>query len=256
MRRGPAHFTDIAGSGEQGLEALLEGLQQELGYRFRDPDLLRRALTHPSYVAEHRYDRLGDNQRLEFLGDSVVDFVAAAWVFRRYPEFDEGPLTRLRIAMVRTEALAQLARQVGIPAVLRLGYGEEEMGGRDRDTNLCDAFEAVVGAIYLDGGPVVASRVIEPLLAPVAESTLALAADRDAKSRLQEWSQAELGVLPRYRIVDEAGPDHAKTFVAEVLLGDEVLGQGTGTSKQAAQQAAAQAALQSRDSHTPERTKV
>ena len=252
MRRREASSTDVAGFGDHELEALLVGLQQELGYRFRDPDLLRRALTHPSYVAEHPYDRVGDNQRLEFLGDSVVDFVAAAWVFRQYPEFDEGRLTRLRIAMVRTETLAQLARQVGIPAVLRLGYGEEEMGGRDRDTNLCDAFEAVVGAVYLDGGPVVASRIIEPLLAPVAESTLALSADRDAKSRLQEWSQAELGILPSYRIVDEMGPDHAKTFVAEVLLGDEVLGAGTGTSKQAAQQAAAQTALDSCTSEAAE----
>ena len=252
MRRREASSTDVAGFGDHELEALLVGLQQELGYRFRDPDLLRRALTHPSYVAEHPYDRVGDNQRLEFLGDSVVDFVAAAWVFRQYLEFDEGRLTRLRIAMVRTETLAQLARQVGIPAVLRLGYGEEEMGGRDRDTNLCDAFEAVVGAVYLDGGPVVASRIIEPLLAPVAESTLALSADRDAKSRLQEWSQAELGILPSYRIVDEMGPDHAKTFVAEVLLGDEVLGAGTGTSKQAAQQAAAQTALDSCTSEAAE----
>jgi len=252
VRRREASSTDVAGFGDHELEALLVGLQQELGYRFRDPDLLRRALTHPSYVAEHPYDRVGDNQRLEFLGDSVVDFVAAAWVFRQYPEFDEGRLTRLRIAMVRTETLAQLARQVGIPAVLRLGYGEEEMGGRDRDTNLCDAFEAVVGAVYLDGGPVVASRIIEPLLAPVAESTLALSADRDAKSRLQEWSQAELGILPSYRIVDEMGPDHAKTFVAEVLLGDEVLGAGTGTSKQAAQQAAAQTALDSCTSEAAE----
>jgi ribonuclease-3 len=252
----PLSRADAPSMGDQDAGGHLDGLQEALGYRFRDLDLLRRALTHPSYVAEHALDRIGDNQRLEFLGDAVVDFVAAAWVFRRYPEFDEGPLTRLRIAMVRTETLAQVARQVGIPAVLRLGYGEEEMGGRDRETNLCDAFEAVVGAIYLDSGPAVASRVIEPLLAPVAESTLAQAADRDAKSLLQEWSQAELSILPRYRIIDEAGPDHAKTFVAEVLLEDQVLGRGTGTSKQAAQQAAAQAALDSRDSHPHECTEL
>jgi ribonuclease-3 len=233
-------------STDQPSDARLESLQRALGHRFHDPDLLRRALTHPSYVNEHPEDTIGDNQRLEFLGDAVVDFIAAAWVYRSYTEFNEGRMTRLRAALVRTETLAQLARQVGIGEDLRLGYGEEEMGGRERDPNLCDAFEAVVGAVYLDGGLAAAMEFLEPLLAPVAETTLARAADQDAKSRLQEWSQAELKVTPHYRIVAESGPDHAKSFVAEVLLGHEVAGRGRGPSKQAAEQEAAQEAWESR----------
>jgi len=220
----------------------LEALQQALGHRFRDLDLLHRALTHPSYVNEHPEDGTGDNQRLEFLGDAVIDFLAGAWVYRHYPGFDEGQMTRLRASLVRTQTLAQLARQVGIGEALRLGHGEEEAGGRERDANLCDAFEAVVGALYLDGGLVAAKFFVEPLIGPVAEATLAAEADWDAKSRLQEWSQAELGGTPRYRIVAEEGPDHAKTFRAVVLLGEEMAGQGQGRNKQAAEQAAAQAA--------------
>jgi len=220
----------------------LEPLRQALGHHFHDLNLLRRALTHPSYVNEHPEDETSDNQRLEFLGDAVLDFVAGAWVYCRYPDFDEGRMTRLRAALVRTEMLAQLARQVGIGQVLRLGHGEEEAGGRGRDANLCDAFEAVVGALYLDGGLAVTAAFVEPLIEPMAEATLLAQADWDAKSRLQEWSQAERGVTPHYRIVTEKGPDHAKTFVAEVLLGKEATGQGTGHSKQAAEQAAAQAA--------------
>ncbi|MFQ6101571.1 MAG: ribonuclease III [Anaerolineae bacterium] len=222
-----------------------EPLQQTLGHRFCDSDLLRRALTHPSYVNEHPEDRIGDNQRLEFLGDAVLDFIAGAWVYRHYPDFDEGRMTRLRAALVRAKTLARLARQVGIGEALRLGCGEEEAGGREREANLCDAFEAVVGALYLDGGLAAVQAFIEPLIGPVAEATLAADADLDAKSRLQEWSQAELGITPRYRTIAEKGPDHAKTFEVEVLLGKKAAGRGTGHSKQVAEQAAAQAAWES-----------
>jgi ribonuclease-3 len=221
----------------------LENLQKTLGHHFDDLILLQRALTHPSYVNEHPENETGDNQRLEFLGDAALDFATGAWVFRRYPDFAEGRMTRLRAALVRTKTLAQFARQVGIGEVLRLGHGEEEAGGRERDANLCDAFEAVVGALYLDGGLAAVEAFVEPLIEPAAEATLAAEADHDAKSRLQEWSQAEMGVTPRYRITAEEGPDHAKTFVAEVLLGKRVAGQGTGHSKQTAEQAAAQEAL-------------
>ena len=219
--------------------------QEHISYRFHDQGLLLRALTHPSYVNEHLEDEISDNQRLEFLGDAVLDFVAGAWVYRHYPEFDEGRMTRLRASLVRTETLARLARQVGIGDVLRLGRGEEEAGGRERDANLCDAFEAVMGALYLDGGLAVAKAFVEPLIRPVAEETLVAEADLDAKSRLQEWTQAELGITPRYRIVAEKGPDHAKIFVAEVLLDKQVAGQGSGHSKQASEQAAAQTACES-----------
>jgi ribonuclease-3 len=223
----------------------LDRLEQTLGYRFRDASLLHRALTHPSYVNEHPEEDIRDNQRLEFLGDAVIDFVAAAWVYRSYTDFDEGRMTRLRAVLVRTETLAHFAREVGIGEALRLGHGEEEAGGGERDANLCDAFEAVVGAVYLDAGMRAARAAVEPFFGPVAETTLAEAADQDAKSRLQEWSQAEFRVTPRYRIVAARGPDHARTFVAEVLLDDRAVGQGTGFSKQAAEQAAAEAACES-----------
>jgi ribonuclease-3 len=227
---------------ESKIDADLEAFHRVLDHRFRDWDLLRRALTHPSYVNEHPEEGLGDNQRLEFLGDAVLDFIAGAWVYRNYPHFDEGRMTRLRAALVRTKTLAHLARQVGVGAALRLGRGEKEAGGRGRDANLCDAFEAVVGALYIDGGLAACQAFVEPLIGPVADAVLAAEADWDAKSRLQEWSQAELGVTPRYRIVAEKGPDHAKTFVAQVLLSKQVAGQGTGRSKQTAEQAAARAA--------------
>ncbi|MBU0702543.1 MAG: ribonuclease III [Chloroflexi bacterium] len=238
-------MSDDRATGDQHPSTNLESLQQALGRSFRDPRLLWRALTHPSYVNEHPENETGDNQRLEFLGDAVLDFVTGAWIYRRYSDFDEGPMTRLRAALVRTNTLAQFARQVGIGETLRLGYGEEEAGGRERDANLCDAFEAVVGALYLDGGLAVVEDFIEPLIGPVAEATLAAEADLDAKSRLQEWSQARLRVTPHYRIVAEEGPDHAKTFEAEVLLGKSVAGRGMGHSKQVAEQAAARAAWES-----------
>ncbi len=235
-------MSDDSAANTQYPIATLEDFQHSLGHRFCDPNLLLCALTHPSYVNEHPEDGVGDNQRLEFLGDAVLDFIAGAWVYCHYPDFQEGRMTRLRAALVRTETLARLARQMGIGEALRIGHGEEESGGRERDANLCDAFEAVVGALYLDGGMAAAEAFVEPLIEPVAEATLAAEADWDAKSRLQEWSQAERGVTPHYRIVAEKGPDHAKTFVAKVLLGKEVVGQGSGRSKQAAEQAAAQAA--------------
>jgi ribonuclease-3 len=218
----------------------LDALQQALGHRFDNLDKLRCALTHPSYLNEHPEEETDDNQRLEFLGDAALDFVIGAWVFRQYPSFDEGQMTRLRAALVRTETLAQFARQVGIGEALLLGRGEEDAGGRERDANLCDAFEAVVGALYLDGGLEAIAAFVEPLVGPATKETLASNADQDAKSRLQEWSQAELGVTPRYRIASEQGPDHAKTFVADVLLRRKVAGRGSGRSKQAAEQAAAQ----------------
>ncbi|MFL7794448.1 MAG: ribonuclease III [Anaerolineae bacterium] len=237
-------MTDIETNVQIEIPDDLEPLQQALGHHFSDQNYLRRAITHPSYINEHPDEKICDNQRLEFLGDAALDFVIGAWVFHKYPDFDEGRMTRLRAALVRTETLAQFAKQAGIGNALRLGKGEEEAGGRERNANLCDAFEAVVGALYLDGGLEVVEAFIKPLVSPAAQETLACKADLDAKSRLQEWSQAELGVTPRYRIVNEKGPDHAKSFEAEVLLGKQIAGHGWGHSKQAAEQAAAQAACE------------
>lgn len=236
--------------GDQPSTASLEAFQQRIGYRFRNPGLLLRALTHPSYVNEHPEAGL-DNQRLEFLGDAVLGMAVADWIFRHYPEFQEGEMTRLRAALVREESLARFALDLGLGALLRLGRGEEEAGGRERPANLGDGLEALVAALYLDGGLEPVYGLVHRLVAPTAQAVLEADADKDAKSRLQEWAQGERGVTPHYRIVAEDGPAHARTFVAEVLLDQEVVGRGQGRSKQAAERAAAQQALQALLHSTP-----
>ena len=238
MNENHEHPQHDAGSYSEDVEAF----QDQLDYHFQDEALLLRALTHSSYVNEHP-EAGPDNQRLEFLGDAVLGLAVADWVFRRYLEFKEGEMTRLRAALVQEATIARFAVQLTLGEVLRLGRGEAEGGGRERVANLGDAFEALVGALYLDGGLAPVRRVLYQLIEPAATAILDAEADKDAKSRLQEWSQGELGITPRYRIVEERGPDHAKTFVAEVLLEDRIIGRGEGTSKQAAERAAARRAL-------------
>ncbi|MBN1180126.1 MAG: ribonuclease III [Anaerolineae bacterium] len=220
----------------------MQTFQKRIGYRFNDQKLLQHALTHSSFVNEHP-EAGPDNQRLEFLGDAVLGFITAGWIFERFPDFKEGEMTRLRAALVRAETLARFSAQLALGEVLRLGHGEESGGGRCRAANLGDAFEALVGALYLDGGVESVQRLLCPLIEPAAETILAFEADKDVKSNLQEWAQAVTGITPRYRIVNESGPDHAKIFTAEVLVGHDVFGQGQGRSKQAAERAAAREAL-------------
>lgn len=210
---------------------------------FRDPSLLERALTHRSYLNEHPELAIDDNERLEFLGDAVLDFITGAWLYNRFPEMPEGRLTSLRAALVKTEALAKFAVQIGLNEHLRLGKGEADTGGRGRTSMLADAFEAILGALYLDQGLDAVQDFLGQLLPEETERVLVGESDRDAKSILQEWSQAERGITPRYRSIAEHGPDHAKTFSVEVRIGEEIVGQGDGPSKQAAAQAAARDAL-------------
>ncbi len=220
-------------------------IQDNLKYVFERPDILELALTHPSYAHEHPEEG-GDayhNQRLEFLGDAVIDFLVAAWLYRTCPDFPEGPLTRLRATLVRTDTLAELARDLHLGLGLRLGRGEEDGGGRDRDANLCDAMEATIGALYIDGGLDVVWPRLETWFEAQAEAILAERAYVDPKSRFQEWAQAEIRKTPVYEIVREEGPDHAKMFTAQVRVGDEVAGRGRGASKRLAEQAAARVAL-------------
>jgi ribonuclease-3 len=223
----------------------LEKFQQALKYHFRDLALLQRALTHRSYINEYPYDALEDNERLEFLGDAVLDFVTGLLLYNRYPEMSEGRMTSMRAALVRTETLARLASYLGVGDVLLLGKGEDVSGGRTRLANLCAAFEALVGAIYLDAGMDAVRQVVEPHFIPAADAILARDLDHDAKSRLQEWSQATLGYTPRYRTVRSRGPDHDKRFTVQVLINAQVYGEGVGRSKQTAAQRAAKAALES-----------
>ena len=221
---------------------MLDAFLAQSGLSFSDLALLRRALTHRSYLNEHP-EELQDNERLELLGDAVLDFVTGASLYSRFPEMSEGQLTRLRAALVRTEQLAEFAAGLGVGEAMRLGRGEAEAGGRARQRLLCASFEAIIGALYLDSGLEAVRQFVEPLLAQAAERVLDEQSDTDAKSLLQEWAQAEMGRTPTYRTVQTTGPDHARMFTVEVVIGDETLGSGVGRNKQAAAQAAAEEAL-------------
>lgn len=226
------------GPGEESPQALA----QRLGLRFRDALLLSRALTHRSYLNEHA-EALEDNERLEFLGDAVLDFLAGAWLYNRFPEMAEGQLTSLRSALVRTEQLADFARQIQLNNAMRLGRGEAESGGYDRPALLCATFEALVGALYLDSGITVVKHFVEPLLESVADEILLSGRIQDPKSKLQEWTQARGKGAPTYQTVSATGPDHAKVFEVEVVVNGNVLGLGRGHSKQEAAKVAAHQAL-------------
>jgi ribonuclease-3 len=219
-------------------------LEQVLGVDFADKSLLKRALTHRSYLNEHPDFAFEDNERLEFLGDAVLDFLTGEYLYHRFPELPEGPLTSLRSSLVRREALAQFAQQVGLGDYLLLGHGEAASGGRNRPANLCATFEAVVGALYLDQGIQAVRNFVEPLIGPEVARTLREQLDKDDKSRLQELAQGKLRCTPHYSTIHERGPDHAKVFTVQVTICGTVYGQGSGHSKQEAAQAAAQQALE------------
>lgn len=225
----------------------LRRLQEQMKVKFSDLSLLQRALTHRSYLNEHPEHTLEDNERLEFLGDAVLDFIAGALLYHRFPEMNEGQLTRLRAELVRTETLASFAQQFGLGETLLLGKGEDESGGRTRRKNLCGAFEALVGALYLDQGMEAARVFAEPRFAPALDEIMRRSSDKDAKSLFQEWGQATFGQTPVYRTVSTEGPDHAREFTVEVMIGSTIVGRGTGHSKQVAAQAAARHALEAID---------
>jgi ribonuclease III len=215
-------------------------LNERLGLSFANLALLVRALTHTSYANEYA-DATEDNERLEFLGDAVLDFVVGEWVYQRFPEMPEGSLTKLRSFLVRNERLADFARQLDLGAALRLGRGEKSSGGHRREKLLGSAFEALTGAIYLDAGLDKVRVFTNPFLDAVVDT--ALDELHDAKSLLQERSQALRLGTPHYRVVSTNGPDHARTYEMEALIKDKVMGHGTGPSKSAAQQEAARDAL-------------
>ncbi len=226
-----------------GLMENLTPLLKNLAVELDNHDLLWRALTHRSFLNEHE-DVTKDNERLEFLGDAVLDFVVGAYLFKRFPTMQEGELTALRAALVRAETLAQFAVQVEIDQHLRLGLGEEESGGRAKIPTLCAAFEAVIGAVYLDQGVEATRPLIERLAEPMLEKIQAESLHKDAKSEFQVWAQAVYGITPHYEVVRVEGPDHAREFTVQILVGDMVWGEGCGTSKRRAQQVAAQQAMQ------------
>jgi len=213
------------------------------GLAFGDLELLRTALTHRSYLNEHPEVDWDDNERLEFLGDAVLDFMLAESFYLRFPQAREGELTGLRAALVRRDTLARFAEQLGMGEALLMGHGEAETGGRGRAATLCAAFEALVGALYLDQSLAAVAQLVLPMVEVELAAARTEVVDKDPKSRLQELAQGLLGVTPRYRTVKAEGPDHARTFTVEVYLGETVYGVGEGHGKQAAARRAAAAAL-------------
>ena len=210
---------------------------------FTNESLLVQALTHRSYANEN-LDTPEHNERLEFLGDAVLDFLSGNWLYQRFPDMREGHLTRLRSALVCTENLADFAIQTGIREAIRLGNGEEDNGGRSRPTTLCAAFEAVVGAVYLDQGIDAVRNMVIPLFEPSLEEILKQVSTKDSKSLLQEWSQSQPERLtPFYQTIAALGPDHMPWFTVEVTIGEEALGWGSGRNKRTAEQAAARFTL-------------
>ena len=218
-------------------------LAERIGLEFTDMLLLNRAMTHRSYLNEHP-DALEDNERLEFLGDAVLDFVAASWLYNRYPEMPEGDLTRMRSALVHTEQLANFARKIQLGRAMLLGRGELYSGGADREPLLCDCFEALIGAIYLDTNDIhAAERFIVPFFNAAADEAVRNRNIEDPKGMLQEWVQSQGIPAPKYIIRNSHGPDHSKIFDVDVLVNGLVVASGSGHSKQAATKDAAANAL-------------
>lgn len=222
----------------------LEKLQENLGYRFRDESLLRGALYHSSYANEHRNENIVSNERLEFLGDAVLGFVSAEFLFSRFPNAPEGELTRIRAALVREESLFEVAQELQLGECLMLGKGEESGGGRQRPSILADCTEAVFAAVYLDGGMECARDLIHRVLLSRGDIEVAESRRRDYKTELQELVQRKPHQALRYELVGQSGPDHAKVFTVAVLLNGEPIGEGSGHSKKEAEQSSARAALE------------
>lgn len=217
----------------------LAELQARLGVHFNDPDLLARALVHGSYLNETALPGVVSNERLEFLGDAVLDLAVAEWLYREFPDAGEGELTRRRVRLVRGTTLAKVAAGIGLGEYLKLSRGEQTGGGRSKPRNLAGAFEAVIAALYLDQGFDASVEFVARFIAPLAETPDA----SDAKTRLQEYLQARGRGRPEYRVTTAGGTAHEPAFEAVVTAGDSVLGQGRGGSKKTAQTSAAAAAL-------------
>jgi len=226
-------------------------LAERLSLPFNNLLLLSRALTHRSYLNEH-LEALEDNERLEFLGDAVLDFVVGAWLYQHFPEMPEGDLTRMRSALVHTEQLAEFARQLNLGSAMRLGRGEIQAGGRDRPALLCDTFEALIGALYLEAGIGFVQEFVAKLCSEVVDYILLTHKDEDPKSLFQEWIQAQGLPTPHYVTRSANGPDHAKMFEVDVVVGGDVFGSGTGHSKQIAAKMAARNALIAHGLEVPE----
>ncbi len=221
------------------MKYMLEKLENKIEYHFQNITLLETAVTHTSYANEHRREKAANNERLEFLGDAVLEVISSEYLFHKYPKKQEGELSKIRASMVCEPSLAKCARDLELPSFLRLGKGEEQMGGRSKESITSDATEAVIGAIYLDGGFDEAKKfVMNHILLDLQEEDLF----KDAKTRLQEIIQ-EKNRKVEYVLLSEEGPDHDKRFSAAAQVDGRQIGTGTGRTKKAAEQAAARAAI-------------
>ncbi len=219
----------------------MKSLEEKLGYTFQDARLLENALTHSSCANESQ-GRLHSNERLEFLGDSILGMVVADYLYRNHPDLPEGELTRTRAALVCEESLVEVARELDLGQYLRLGKGEEAGGGRQRPSIRADAVEAVLAAVYLDGGIGSARRIIQKYV--LSREVAGLTRPRDYKTALQELVQRESGQVLHYRLTGESGPDHDKRFFVQVELNGHAVGEGSGRTKKEAEQMAARAAME------------
>ena len=227
---------------DQTITETPQELMDRMHIRFNDVLLLTRALTHRSYLNEHP-DALEDNERLEFLGDAVLDFLVGEWLYNRFPEMEEGELTQMRSALVQTNQLSVFTKQLEMEKAIRLGKGETKSGGNYRNTLLCDVFEAFIGALFLDKGMDEVKTFVYPLLEEAAVEIIENHKNEDPKSKLQEWAQANGYLPPKYSTTNVQGPDHAKVFEIEVKINNKILGNGVAKSKQSAEKLAAQNAL-------------
>lgn len=219
-----------------------EDLAKELGVQFKDISLLKRALTHRSFLNENR-EVERSNERLEFLGDAVLELIVSTYLYNEYPDRPEGDLTSFRSAIVRTESLAKASRELGYGKYLRMAKGEEESGGRDKDYILANTFEAILGAIYIDQGYEVCKTLVTKTLISKMDHIVEHRLDIDSKTKIQEVAQAKYSLTPTYKVLKEYGPDHDKKFVVAVTLGKKIIGKGEGSSKQRAEEAAAEEGL-------------
>lgn len=220
-----------------------ESLQQTIGVTFTNQELLKLAFIHRSHLNEARNIRVS-NERLEFLGDAVLSFLTSHFLYEKYPEFPEGTLTNIRSSLVKTKSLSDASQQLQLGELLFLSHGEEASGGRQNQSLLADVFEALLGAIFLDQGIEGAKRFLETYLFPNVDEIVESKSYIDFKSLLQEIIQQDTKVSPTYRVVKSEGPDHARTFWIEAVVGETVLGSGSGHSKQEAEQKAALSALE------------
>jgi len=215
----------------------------QIGHKFKNEDLLKEALTHRSYLNEHSEWKLPHNERLEFLGDAVLELIVTEELFNRYPDKEEGWMTSVRAALVNYVMLADVARSIGVDGVVLLSRGESKDVGRAREVILANAFEAIIGAIYQDGGYQPAKKFINQTVTSRLEAVIRNALHVDAKSQLQEKVQASIKVTPVYKVISSEGPDHKKVFTIGVYFGDKLVAQGSGPSKQEGEVEAAKAAL-------------